>query len=178
MRGAATASSGASWASLVCRVALGVVMILAATGKIADPQQFAMAIDKFDTPGFRIGTNDLPVAASAFFVPWLELVAGLCLLAGLWTRAASAVIVVLLGVFSVAIWSAAIDRGLSLDCGCFGKLKGFCRGNAGWCNVVQNGVLTVFSLVGLIVGGGRASADALLIRLPAAPPPEKPIDFG
>jgi uncharacterized membrane protein YphA (DoxX/SURF4 family) len=178
MRGAASTSTSASWASLLCRVALGLVMILAATGKIADPQQFAMAIDKFDVPGFRIGENDLPVAASAFFVPWLELVAGLCLLAGLWTRAASALMVVMLAVFSAAIWSAALDRGLSLDCGCFGKLKGFCRGDAGWCNIIQNGVLASFGLVGLIVGGGRASADALLVRQPAAPPPESPIDFG
>jgi uncharacterized membrane protein YphA (DoxX/SURF4 family) len=154
----------ASAVSLLARIALGQVFVIAAINKGTDLEQFAQAIEKFQVPGFRIQSNGPVVSAAAFYLPWLEAVVAMCLIAGLWTRAAAATLVLLLAVFSAAIWSAAIDRGLSLECGCFGKLKGFCRGDAGWCNVIQNGVLAFLGLLALCIGGGRASADALLDR--------------
>ena len=165
--------------SLIARVLLGQVFVIAALNKLVDPQQFAMSIDGFQMTGFRIGTNDGTVKALAYFLPWLELLTALALIAGFWTRASALLIVGMLTAFSYGLWSAAIDRGLTLDCGCFGDLKGFCRGEVGVCNLVQNGVLAVLGLVALAVGGGRASADALMVRETAVRAGEDlDVDFG
>ncbi|MEM1071496.1 MAG: MauE/DoxX family redox-associated membrane protein [Planctomycetota bacterium] len=156
------ASKPVSTLSLIARILLGLVFVIAATNKLVDPGSLAAAIDKFAIPGLTVEDAPWLVKASAYFVPWLELAAALALIAGLWTRAAATILTGMLVAFSVAIWSAAIDRGLSFDCGCFGDLKGFCTGDAGWCNVIQNGVLAGFGIIALAAGGGRASADALL----------------
>ena len=58
----------------------------------------------------------------ALALPWLELVVGLYLLAGLFTRVAAWGAVAMLAVFMAAITQALL-RGLSLeDCGCFGDI--------------------------------------------------------
>ncbi|MGP1272405.1 MAG: DoxX family protein [Phycisphaerales bacterium] len=170
---------GWSAVSLVARVLLGQVFVLAALNKLVDPQAFAASIDGFQMTGLRIGTNDAAVRSMALFLPWMELIAALALICGFWTRAAALAIVAMLAAFSYGLWSAAIDRGLALDCGCFGDLKGFCRGEVGVCNLVQNGVLAGLGVIALVIGGGRASADALFVREPASDPAaDDEIDFG
>ncbi len=161
--GASNASKFESVLSLLARIALAQLFFIAALNKITDPQSFATAIDKFQIPGFIIddsGENAL-IAVSVYLVPWLELVAGLFLLAGLWTRAAATLILVMLAAFCAAIYSVIVREIEITDCGCFGDLKGFCREAVGTCNLVQNGVLAALGLIALTVGGGRASADAL-----------------
>ncbi len=163
LQGAPNASKVESVLSLLARIALAQLFFIAALNKITDPQSFATAIDKFQVPGFMLDDNgeNALVAVSVFLVPWLELVAGLFLLAGLWTRAAATIILVLLGAFCAAIYSVMARQIEITDCGCFGDLKGFCRDAVGACNLIQNAVLGALGLIALIVGGGRASADAL-----------------
>ena len=170
LQGASHASKLESVLSLLARIALAQLFFIAALNKITDPQSFATAIDKFQVPGFMLDDNgeNALVAVSVFLVPWLELVAGLFLLAGLWTRAAATLILVLLAAFCGAIYSVMVREIEITDCGCFGDLKGFCRDAVGSCNLIQNGVLGSLGLIALIIGGGRASADALFD--PDAPP--------
>jgi uncharacterized membrane protein YphA (DoxX/SURF4 family) len=59
------------------------------------------------------------VALVAGVLPWLEIVIGLLLLAGIATRAVAVVSAVLLLGFMAGV-AQARARGLSIDCGCFG----------------------------------------------------------
>jgi hypothetical protein len=106
----------------------------------------------------------LPVAAIrplALTLPWIELLIGGYLLAGLFTRAAAWAAIALLAVFSAAI-AQALLRGLSLEnCGCFGELT-------------QSFPQLAFVLGGASVGPGdivRDAVYALLALVVAVGPP-------
>jgi putative oxidoreductase len=58
------------------------------------------------------------INAVALLMPWLELLAGLALILGVWRREAAIVVGVLLIVFLVAI-GVNLARGHAVDCGCF-----------------------------------------------------------
>ena len=94
------------------RVALGVVFMVAAADKIASPGAFAQNIANYRLLPYQA------INALAIVLPWLEMVAGLLLVVGWWTRAAVLIINGLLVVFIVAI-SQAMARGLDISCGCF-----------------------------------------------------------
>jgi uncharacterized membrane protein YphA (DoxX/SURF4 family) len=94
------------------QIALGAVFVAAALPKIADPPAFAHMIYNYRLmPGALV--NGL-----ALVMPWIELVAGLLLILGVWRREAALVAALLLVVFLGAIgWNLA--RGHAVDCGCF-----------------------------------------------------------
>ena len=99
--------------TLVLRLAAGAVLVFASHDKLLDPQPFADALDDY-----RI----LPLALVdlvAIVLPWVELVAGVCLLAGLWVPGAGLVTATLAIVYTGALTSALL-RGLEIGCGCFG----------------------------------------------------------
>jgi len=98
--------------SLPFRLILGSIFIYAAIHKIADPASFAKAIY-----GYAILPGGL-VNLLAMFLPWMEITAGVLLVAGAFTRGAALCLVVLLAVFIVAI-GFNVARGHSFDCGCF-----------------------------------------------------------
>lgn len=94
------------------QVVLGIIFVVAAWPKIVDPPSFAHMIYNY-----RILPGEL-VHISALVMPWLELLAGLCLIFGVWTRAARILVTLLLAVFMIAIaWN--LIRGNAIDCGCF-----------------------------------------------------------
>ena len=94
------------------QIALGAVFVAAALPKIADPPAFAHMIYNYRLmPGALV--NGL-----ALVMPWIELVAGILLILGVWRREAALVAALLLVVFLGAIgWNLA--RGHAIDCGCF-----------------------------------------------------------
>jgi putative oxidoreductase len=97
---------------LLFRVVLGVTFIYASLDKIAHPDQFARIVYNYKIlPGFLINIF-------AVTLPWVELVAGLFLIFGIFTESASLIISFLLVVFIVAI-SVNLFRGIDLNCGCF-----------------------------------------------------------
>lgn len=55
-----------------------------------------------------------------YFVPWLELLAGICLIASVLHRGAVRVLIALTMVF-LFVNGQAMARGLDPDCGCFGE---------------------------------------------------------
>lgn len=150
------AGTFASWLSLVGRLGAGQVFIFAGLIKVADPTEVARSIQAFGV----VDPESSLIPIAAYILPWTEILAGLLLVAGLFTRAAATVILLLLAGFVALIWNA-INEGKSLECGCFGKIKLFCSGPLDQCNLIQNGVLALLALCPLILGGGRASADAL-----------------
>jgi putative oxidoreductase len=99
------------------RVVVGGAFVVAGALKVADPATFALAV-----ANYRLLPPEL-INLVAILLPWVELSAGLFVLAGVWLREAALVITGLTAVFAVAILSA-LARGLNLECGCFGTLGG------------------------------------------------------
>lgn len=96
------------------RLVLGFIFIYAGAEKISDPEAFAISISNY-----RL----LPVSTLNFFaitLPWIELVAGVLMIFGIAVRENSSIIFSMLLVFTIAI-IISLFRGLSIDCGCFGK---------------------------------------------------------
>lgn len=98
---------------LVCRIAVGGILIWAGLSKAFDRQSFSNAID-----GYRMLPHAL-VSPAAIAIPWLEILLGLLLIVGLFTRFAAVGSALLIGFFVVALVQAKV-RGLQIDCGCFG----------------------------------------------------------
>ena len=101
---------------LALRLLIGGIFFYAGLEKILDPFKFSVAIYNYLIfPDFLIG-------GMAATIPWIEAMAGLCLLSGFNTKGAAALTSFLLLIFIALIIISAI-RGLDIDCGCFGSLE-------------------------------------------------------
>jgi len=101
-----------AWLTLAVEVALGAIFVVAAIPKIADPPAFAHMIYNYRMlPGAAV--NGL-----ALWLPWVELLTGAALIAGVWRRASAAIVAALLVLFIAAI-AFNLGRGHAVDCGCF-----------------------------------------------------------
>lgn len=140
---------------LLLRFILGGMFIFAATVKLTGPQSFSESI-----MAFKVLPDHLAQLAT-FTVPWTEMVCGIALVLGIWSRASAAVITGLLLAFIAGIVSV-LWRGLSVHCGCFGKLQPFCTGPLGACNIIQNAIFCVIGLAVIRWGGGLLSFDRIL----------------
>ena len=101
------------WLTLLFRLTLGIVLLLAGYLKAIHPQKSAMAVRAYEL---------LPVSIANFFgyiLPWFEIGVGALLILGVAVRISA-----ILGGFTMLIFIVAISqawaRGLSIDCGCFG----------------------------------------------------------
>jgi uncharacterized membrane protein YphA (DoxX/SURF4 family) len=100
------------WLTIRVQIALGAIFVIAALPKIADPPSFAHMIYNYRlVPGSLINI-------SALIMPWVEILAGLALILGVWKSAARNVIAALLLIFIIAI-SINLFRDNAIDCGCF-----------------------------------------------------------
>ncbi|MCP5542094.1 MAG: DoxX family membrane protein [Akkermansiaceae bacterium] len=95
------------------RVCFGLFWIWAGASKLRDPALFSAAIRNYDLIG------DPLVAAAALILPWLEVIAGACLVLNRLPRGGSGILWGLLAVFTLAI-AVSWTRGLDIECGCFG----------------------------------------------------------
>ena len=105
------------WVLLLMRFFLGGFYLVAGAVKIPDPGRFAEAVDNY-----RILPHEL-INLAAIILPWVEVVAGLFLILGVWLKASAWLINAMTVLFIVAIGSA-VARGLSIECGCFGTVGG------------------------------------------------------
>ena len=99
------------------RIIVGGAFILAGVLKIAGPAQFAVAVSNY-----RLVPHQL-INLVAIVVPWIEVVAGLCVLAGFWLRSGALIVTAITAIFFFVITSA-LARGLDIECGCFGTIGG------------------------------------------------------
>ena len=102
------------WLALALRIALGGIFIYAAWAKLRDPWElYALAINSYEV---------LPLWAVemvARSLPWLELLVGAGLVAGIGLRLWASVTSALLVVF-FALMVRAFAKGMEISCGCFG----------------------------------------------------------
>lgn len=94
------------------RTIVGLVLIVASIDKASDPASFAGSI-----ANYRI-LSGFTATAVATVLPWIELLAGLCILFGVLRRGAALVASSLFALFLLAMISALV-RGLDIACGCF-----------------------------------------------------------
>ena len=97
---------------LAIRLVLGVVFIYAAIHKISHPGDFAQ-----DIYNYRMLPESF-INFMALTLPWLEVICGVLIIAGVFTRGSALLIGFMLLVFIIAI-SFALLRGLDISCGCF-----------------------------------------------------------
>jgi len=98
----------------IIRIVIAFIFIYAGAEKISNPDDFALSISNY-----RL----LPISLLNFFaitLPWIEIISGILLLLGISVKENSAIILTMLSVFTIAI-IISLFRGLSIDCGCFGK---------------------------------------------------------
>jgi putative oxidoreductase len=101
---------------VVFRLVLGGLFVYAGVVKVLDPLDFAQNIRNY-----RLVGQSLSFIA-AVVLPWLEILAGVALAAGIWKRASALIISGLL-VFFILLTLVTMARGLDVDCGCFGALS-------------------------------------------------------
>jgi len=101
------------WLTLLSRLILGVVLLVAGGLKIGNLPKSAMAVRSYEM---------LPIPLANFLgytLPWIEIGLGLLLIVGVTVKISGA-----LGALTMLAFIIAIDqawaRGLSIDCGCFG----------------------------------------------------------
>jgi putative oxidoreductase len=100
------------WLTIRVQIALGAIFVVAALPKIADPPSFAHMIYNY-----RLVPSSL-INISALVMPWVEVLAGLALILGVWKAGARTLITIMLAVFIIAI-SINLTRDNAIDCGCF-----------------------------------------------------------
>lgn len=98
---------------LLARLALGVVLLVAGALKIGNPLGAARAVQAYDVLPFEMARY------VGYALPWLEVMMGILLILGLFTRISAWVGTLLMFAFVIGI-SQAWARGLTIDCGCFG----------------------------------------------------------
>ena len=136
------------WAA---RLAVAGLFLAACIAKIRNPEAFALAVSRY-----RILPAEF-VNLVALILPWIELTAGLAVLAApARLRAAGALIIAgMLTVFTIAI-SLNLLRGIEASCGCF-STRADAAVSDGW-NLVRNGALIWLSLATFLEAFRAAAA--------------------
>jgi uncharacterized membrane protein YphA (DoxX/SURF4 family) len=101
------------WLTLLARLILGGVLIVAGALKVGNLQKSAMSVRAYEM---------LPIWLANFFgyaLPWVEIGIGALLVLGVAVRMMGALGALIMLGFIIAI-AQAWARGLSIDCGCFG----------------------------------------------------------
>jgi len=123
------------WLLLLFRVIVGGVFIWAGALKIADPLEFAQSIKNYQVFPHWLAF------LTAVVLPWVEVISGAFLIAGLFKRS-SALIISLLLVGFIGLVTLALVRGIDTSCGCFGSLSR----RADYSLILMDTVLLVFAL--------------------------------
>ncbi len=115
--------------ALTVRVTMGAWFLYSGGEKI-----FRTGLDRFtrDVMNYQLVKPPLD-ALVAYSIPWLEIIAGLCLMLGILRKGTLLAMTGLVGTFVVAIgW--ALSKGLDISCGCHGGAT-----KVTWMKVAENG---------------------------------------
>jgi len=138
--------------ALPARVYLGCVFVAASLYKIAEPAEFGLSIATYEI---------LPLAwinAMAILLPWIEIVVGITLIAGFWTRASALAIGGMMIMFIAAI-GITMSRDLPISCGCFASAEASDEISLG--TVVRDSIWLGLAVYVVAVDDGRFGIDGL-----------------
>ena len=112
---------------IIIRVILGCIFVYASYDKILDPEKFARGIANYHIVPFGLENS------IAIILPWLELLIGFGLIAGIMVDGSAVISGGLLMIFIVFILQAIL-RGFNIECGC-----GLKEGEmVGWSKILEN----------------------------------------
>ena len=135
---------------LAARLFVGFIFVYAGIGKIAEPQVFAKEIANYHILPFFL------INLTALVLPWLEVIVGVFLIAGVRIKAASAIAAISMLVFIIAILSAMF-RGLDINCGCFADKVVM----VGWKKVVEDIIILLVILLPFVYTSKSFSIENL-----------------
>ena len=147
--------------SLFLRCGLGGLFVFSAWQKLkpgnppepAGSQTFALSVKAFEI----LPDSVIPYFASG--IAWTELLCAIALIIGLYTRAATTILILAVISFTIGVFSV-IQRGLPITCGCFGKFKLLCEGPVSWCKVGENSIFLLALVILFALNAGRFAMDA------------------
>jgi uncharacterized membrane protein YphA (DoxX/SURF4 family) len=129
------------------RLLLGGTLLIAGLQKVGNSLEFSQILANYD-----LLPSHLEMLA-ARVIPRLEVAVGLCLVSGIFVRAACTFSVLLTTGFGLFVLSA-LARGLNVECGCFSG-----AGEVSWVHLGLDGLLLFLALTPLILGPGRWELD-------------------
>ena len=142
---------------LVVRLGLGCMFIMSSLPKIQRPYEFLGSIYGYELVGPKMGV------LVAMVLPWVELLAGVCLVGGVFVGGALLASVGM-GVLFTFVLGSALYRHLDISCGCFSNPG---AGKISYLTLIRAIVIT-------LVSAGAYAATILLAprqwRAPAAEP--------
>lgn len=107
--------------------------------KVHQPYAFLSNVYDYDLVGPQLGI------LVAMVLPWIELFVGICLLGGLVVDGALLISAILSVLFAYVQYSA-IQRGLTISCGCFGDITA--RDTASYATVLRSGIMFMVAVAG------------------------------
>ena len=142
------------------RVILGVVFVYASWYKLAMPNDFAVSIAMYEMVPLWL------INVMAITLPAIELVVGVTLILGLWTRASVAVINAMLVMFIIAIAYVVYIRGLAeFGCGCFSPAAEEASGEMATGTLVRDVVYLAAGFYVMLFDNGTLGIDGLVRRM-------------
>jgi putative oxidoreductase len=126
---------------LILRFFFGVLFLYSGYVKITEPVIFAKSIGNYQILSIWLSYW------GAVLIPALEMVLGIMLLLGLWTKEAVIFTTGLFVIFDIMIIQAAA-RGLNISCGCFSVSQ---NGPIDLWKVMENTILTILIFVTLFL---------------------------
>ncbi len=153
---------------LAIRIVVGLIFIYMGSNKLADPIAFMKAIRQYhmlpDTPGIYLNL-------SAVVLPWMEIFAGTALLLGLHIRGAALSLIIMLAVFTPAVYLRALEVqretpqsffDIKFDCGCGTGVEVI------WSKLLKNTGLFLLS-VGALLSNSRRFCLSMFFERRTAP---------
>jgi|DewCreStandDraft_4_1066084.scaffolds.fasta_scaffold00209_127 uncharacterized membrane protein YphA (DoxX/SURF4 family) len=141
------------WLSLIIRIIAGCIFIFFSLDKISEPLKFAQDITRYQL------LPQLFINVLAVIIPWIELIVGIFLIAGIRLRATATLYNILMLVFTSAVISA-IARGLSIDdCGCSAHTT-----PADWWKVLENSIMLLLGIYIMLFPVNKFSIENLAIK--------------
>jgi uncharacterized membrane protein YphA (DoxX/SURF4 family) len=131
---------------VTARCALGLIFLIAASSKIAQPYEFLSAVYQYGILGPKLGYG------VAWFLPWLELTTGCALLLGVLQQGA-AWAACGLGVLFVSVKAMTIHQSRPIGCGC---VVGSANGIVGLEDLTLAVCVFALAVVVLVLGHGSS----------------------
>ena len=141
--------------SVPVRLYLGVVFIEASIYKIQEPYEFALGVATYQI--LPLGMVNLV----ALLLPWIEIVTGVFLIVGFWTKENAFLVLGMMVVFLAAL-VIALARGYEMSCGFFASQEA--AENIGIPTLYRDIVWIVLALFALLFDNGRFGVDRFLRR--------------
>ena len=144
-----------SWIELAARWIIGLTFIYASLHKIISPADFAKLVY-----GYGL-FPEVFINLIAIVIPFLELIAGLALIIGVYPRSAAMIINALLLAF-VTVLAINLIRGHEFDCGCFSA------GQSGYASssevtLVRDIIYLIFGMQIVLFEGNRRNCFGRII---------------